>query len=92
MADSTAKSLQESARETTQAILLVEKIAQAAQDEATAIMQVDQGVELISSVVQTNAATAEQSAAASEELSGQSSILKELIFKFKLRETEHTYF
>ena len=38
-------------------------------------------------MVQTNAATAEESAAASEELSGQSNVLKELISKFSLTET-----
>lgn len=40
----------------------------------------------ISSVVQTNSATAEQSAAASEELSGQAQIMKELISRFTLSE------
>lgn len=42
------------------------------------------GLEQISSVVQTNAATAEESAASSEELSGQASILESLIAQFKL--------
>jgi methyl-accepting chemotaxis protein len=45
-------------------------------------------VEQIASVVQTNAATAEDSAAASEELSDQSKQLKGLIFSFKLRSDE----
>ena len=40
----------------------------------------------ISSVVQTNSATAEESAAASQELSEQASTLKSLVAKFKLRE------
>ena len=40
----------------------------------------------ISSVVQTNSATAEESAAASQELSEQASMLKNLVAKFKLRE------
>ncbi|MPN12492.1 hypothetical protein SDC9_159810 [bioreactor metagenome] len=43
-------------------------------------------VEQIAAVVQTNSATAEESAAASEELSGQAEMLKELIDNFKLRE------
>ena len=38
----------------------------------------------ISSVVQTNSATAEESAAASEELSGQANVLKGLISRFRL--------
>ena len=38
----------------------------------------------ISSVVQNNAATAEESAAASEQLSSQAHLLKELVSKFQL--------
>ena len=41
-------------------------------------------VEQISDIVQTNSATAEESAAASEELLGQSQLLKDLVSKFKL--------
>jgi methyl-accepting chemotaxis protein len=36
-------------------------------------------------VVQTNSATAEESAAASEELSGQAEMLKTLVKEFKLK-------
>ncbi|WP_303868540.1 hypothetical protein [Acetobacterium wieringae] len=43
------------------------------------------GVDQVSQVVQGNTATAEQSAAASEELSGQSQLLKEMISRFKLK-------
>ena len=42
------------------------------------------GVDQISNVVQTNSATSEQSAAASEELSSQANMLKELVKKFSL--------
>ena len=52
--------------------------------------QVSTGIDQISSVVQTNSATAEQSAAASEELSGQASILKELVGRFTLRGEKQT--
>ena len=44
-----------------------------------------QGIDQISSVVQTNSATAEESAAASEELSGQAQLLKNLVGQFKLQ-------
>ncbi|MCG4734899.1 methyl-accepting chemotaxis protein, partial [Casaltella massiliensis] len=43
------------------------------------------GVDQISEVVQTNSATSEESAAASEELSGQAQMLKSLIERFKLK-------
>ena len=46
--------------------------------------QVTQGIDQVSSVVQTNSATAEESAAASEELSGQAQLLKKLISQFRL--------
>ena len=43
------------------------------------------GLDQISSVVQSNTATAEQSAAASEELSGQANVLQDLVSKFQLK-------
>ena len=52
------------------------------QDEV--IRQTTTGVDQIASVVQTNSATAEESAAASEELSGQSQMLKDMVGKFQL--------
>ena len=49
------------------------------------ISQVTQGIEQISDVIQTNSATAEESAAASKELSNQALILKKMVGGFKLR-------
>jgi Methyl-accepting chemotaxis protein (MCP) signaling domain. len=63
----------------------VDKISTAAVSQAEAISQVTMGMDQISSVVQTNSATAQQSAAASEELSSQSQLLKSLVSRFKLR-------
>lgn len=91
LSQSTAKSLTQSAQDTKEAIALIDKIALATQDQATAIVQINLGVEQISSVVQTNAATAEQSAAASEELSSQSSMLEGLIAGFKLQDANAAY-
>ncbi len=64
----------------------VQRISAATNRQSSAISQITLGIEQISSVVQTNSATAEESAAASQELSGQATILKELVQKFKLRE------
>ena len=44
------------------------------------------GIDQISAVVQTNSATSEESAAASEELSGQASVMKNLLEQFKLKQ------
>lgn len=86
IANQTASSLDQSAGITLEAVSLIDKIAEASNEQATAIVQINQGVDQISSVVQNNAATAEESAAASEELSAQSNLLKDLIVKFKLRD------
>lgn len=82
----TAEMLDESAHVTSQAVSLIEKITEASIMQAESASQINVGVEQISSVVQTNSATAEESAAASEELSGQAELLKNLVGKFKLRE------
>ncbi len=63
---------------------LVNEIAEASNAQATAILQTTQGIEQISNVVQNNSATAEESAAASEELSGQALVLQQLITRFRL--------
>lgn len=64
----------------------VSKISEASDAQAKSASQIAQGIDQISSVVQTNSATAEQSAAASEELSGQAHMLKELVNRFKLKD------
>lgn len=61
------------------------KITESADMQAEAIAQVTEGIDQISSVIQTNSATAEESAAASEELFSQSSLLKSLVGRFKLK-------
>lgn len=49
-----------------------------------AIRETSKNVDQITSVIQTNSATAEESAAASEELSGQADMLKQLVSRFQL--------
>ena len=61
-----------------------EKIASASSEQSAAIEQITSGISQISSVVQTNAATAGESSAASEELSGQVAILHDEVSKFNL--------
>ncbi|HEX3037872.1 MAG TPA: methyl-accepting chemotaxis protein [Oscillospiraceae bacterium] len=84
IADETAKSLLQVVKSAKAVSDTVEKISLASKQQADSISQVTLGVDQISSVVQTNSATAEESAAASEELSGQSQALKELVGKFRL--------
>lgn len=59
-------------------------IANASQEQAFAVSQINQGLEQIASVVHTNAATAEESAASSKELSNQAELLQDLVDKFEI--------
>lgn len=63
---------------------IVDRISETSSSEAEAAKQVSIGIDQIASVVHNNSATAEQSAAASEELSGQAQMLKAVVSKFKL--------
>ncbi|MDD4493599.1 MAG: HAMP domain-containing methyl-accepting chemotaxis protein [Eubacteriales bacterium] len=60
------------------------KIDDASAEQAAAIEQIKQGLNQVSSVVQTNAATAEENSATSEEMSAQAAALREEVVKFKL--------
>ncbi|MDX1776642.1 MAG: methyl-accepting chemotaxis protein, partial [Desulfobulbales bacterium] len=64
--------------------VLVEEIASASNEQALGISQVNQGLSQIDQVTQRNTANAEQSAAASEELSGQAAGLQRLLARFTL--------
>jgi methyl-accepting chemotaxis protein len=69
---------------------LVNDIAVASNEQAMGIEQINQGIMQVSEVVQTNTATSEEGAAASEELSNQAMLLKEMVGKFKLRESKYS--
>ena len=100
VAADTAKTILTVAEEARSIVTTIDDIAQASMQQADAVVQVTQGMDQISSVVQTNSATAEQSAAASEELSSQASVLKELVGQFSfseeggnmLTDTQHAVF
>jgi methyl-accepting chemotaxis protein len=64
---------------------LIKNIATASSEQSLAITQVKEGVEQISSVVQMNAATAEESSAASEELASQATLLRKELSNFNLK-------
>lgn len=85
IANETAEALSASVEVTNQTVKLIDEISAASKEQASMIEQVNVGVDQISSVVQTNAATAEQSAASSEELNGQAAELQNLTSKFVLK-------
>ena len=85
IAGRTAQAIQAPVESTKSAVQYVDKISTAAERQADEISQVTMGVDQISSVVQTNSATAQESAAASEELSSQAQLMKSLVSQFNLR-------
>lgn len=84
IANETAQSLSNVVMGVDDITVTIESISNASEEQADAVKQVTLGIDQISSVVQTNSATAEQSAAASEELAGQSQMLKNLTGKFQI--------
>ncbi len=89
IADETAKSMQSVVESTQKVTELVTEITTASEKQAASVMQVTLGIDQIAAVVQTNSATAEESAAASEELSGQADLLKQMIDRFQLKDTDN---
>lgn len=85
IADDTAKSLESVVEGIKDVASTVGRISEASKVQANSVAQVTMGIDQISSVVQTNSATAEESAAASEELSSQAQTLKGLVQQFQLR-------
>ena len=82
----TAKTLADISEDIVKTVGLVGDIASASNEQASAIAQLNKGIEQVAHVVQENSATAEEAAAASEELSSQAEMLKLLIAKFILKE------
>lgn len=71
----------ETAGKTTDAI---QRIAQASAGQAAAVTEIADGIDRITAVVQTNSATAEESAAASEQLSAQAQAMERMVKEFNL--------
>lgn len=88
IADETAQSLLYVVESAQAAAVTVDSIAGAAKLQAASLAQVTQEIDQISNVIHTNSATSEESAAASEELSGQAQMLKELVAQFRLQNHE----
>ena len=84
--EETAESLNSVSKSTEEVNTLIEKISSASSKDFEGITSLNQGLQQISSVVQANSATAEQSAAASEELTGQANKMNELVERFQLKE------
>lgn len=84
IADETASSLARASEVITKLSEQAKKVAVNSQAQEAAIKETSLGVDQISSVIQNNSATAEESAAASEQLSGQANLLQQLISRFSI--------
>ncbi|MBQ9119932.1 MAG: HAMP domain-containing protein [Lachnospiraceae bacterium] len=84
IADDTAKALAEITEAVQKSEVLINGIAESSNYQATAVAQVDQAIGQVSQVVQTNSATSEECAAASEELSNQAIHMRELLSAYQV--------
>ena len=88
IAGETAASLTEIVSGINESNQIVGDIARSSEEQSHGITQINTGIDQVAQVVQQNSATAEESAAASEEMSGQSDTLQQLFSQFKLRNSE----
>ena len=86
IADATARQLEQIVAGARAIVDTINEIAADAQTQAEAVEQIQDQIGQITSVVQTNSATAEESAATSQELSAQASVLRQLVSSFQLRQ------
>jgi len=85
MVNEAGKALDQISKKVETIDVLIRKIAQVSEEQAGALMQIDNEVTQVSSVIQTNSAAAEESAAASEELAAQAETLRTLVAGFRLK-------
>lgn len=83
LANATAVAMQEVTTLSEKSAVSVTAIAEDANHQAAALLQASKGVEDISTVIQTNSATAEESAASCEELNAQAAILSEQVLRLR---------
>ena len=91
IADDTARALEAITQGVERSEILVTDIAESSNYQATAVAQINQAIGQVSQVVQTNSATSEQCAAASEELSSQAVRMRDLLSIYRLHETKRAF-
>lgn len=90
IAGQTAAQLEEVAENSKLITTEVTNIAETLETQTTEIKQINEGIEQINDVVQTNSATSEECAAASQEMGSEAESLREMIRKFKVAEDKKT--
>ncbi len=84
LADKTAQSLESIVQSMIKSNDLIDEIASASAEQVQGIEQISESLRQVDQVTQANAASAEQSASAAEELSSQATNLQRLVAKFRL--------
>lgn len=84
IAGDTAKAMDTIANVVHKSEVIINGIAESSNYQATAVAQIEQAISQVSQVVQTNSATSEECAAASEELSNQASRMREMLSIYNL--------
>ncbi|MBP1754053.1 MAG: methyl-accepting chemotaxis sensory transducer with Cache sensor [Firmicutes bacterium] len=88
IAKETDESLTMIAEKISEVAKTIENISDMTSQQAGAILQVKEGISQVVGTTQTNSATAEESAAASLELSSQASLLKSSVSRFELDDSQ----
>ena len=84
IADDTARALEAITNAVQESEVIINGIAESSNYQATAVAQIEQAITQGSQVVQTNSATSEECAAASEELSNQASRMRDMLSIYNL--------
>lgn len=85
-ADDTVQSMLAAVKMSEEMGALIDDIADNTTQQASMASEISRGIDQIAIVVQSNVNTAESSAAASEELSSQAAMLRELVSRFRLKD------
>lgn len=85
MAEITATDLNEVMQDTKESVTRMVSIAESSQTKIVQIQEITEGVNQIAAVVETNSATAQETAASSQEQSSQAQVLRDMIDKFQIR-------
>ncbi|MDL2235370.1 methyl-accepting chemotaxis protein [Christensenellaceae bacterium OttesenSCG-928-L17] len=86
----TSKRLEEAGDIAQNNMEMMRRLGELSKKQSDAIFEITKSLEQISAVVQANSANAEESAAAAEEISSQSSFLNQVVSKFKLQSDDET--
>lgn len=84
LAEKTSAGLLQVVEDSQGVAIAINSISEASVKQSEAVREVALGIEQVSGVVQTNSATAEESAAASEQLTLQARLLEQLVQRFQL--------